>query len=77
MSTLQQVDDSIILTHTRLVDKLKRVQCWMTQDCCANYNTSHIIKYADDTTVMGLIQDGEEKHYREEVKLFVDWCSRM
>lgn len=26
------------------------------------------------TTVVGLIQDDEETHYREEVKPFVDWC---
>lgn len=25
---------------------------------------------------VGLIQDGKEKHYREEVKLFADWCSK-
>lgn len=25
--------------------------------------------------MVGLIQDGDEKHYREEVKLFVEWYS--
>lgn len=33
--------------------------------------TNHIIKYADDTTVIGLIHNNEEDTYREEMKL---WC---
>ena len=49
----------------------------MTHDCCAKYNTNHIIKYVDNTTVVGLIQDGEEKHYRQEVKLFDWWSSKV
>lgn len=31
------------------------------------------MKYVDDTAVVGLIQDGEEKYYTEEMELFVDW----
>lgn len=45
----------------------------MTHDCCTKYSTNDIIKYADDATVMYLIQDDEEQHYRKEVKLFLDW----
>ena len=29
----------------------------MTHDCCARSTTNHIVKFADDTTVVGLIQD--------------------
>lgn len=47
----------------------------MTHDCCARSATNHIIKYADDTTVVGLIQDNMELAYREEVKHQVDWCT--
>ncbi|KAI4884029.1 hypothetical protein NFI96_019554 [Prochilodus magdalenae] len=36
-------------------------------------NTS-IIKFADDTTVIGLITGGDETAYRREVAELVDWC---
>ncbi|KAL0169730.1 hypothetical protein M9458_034326, partial [Cirrhinus mrigala] len=32
-------------------------------------------KFADDTTVIGLIQDGDESAYRQEVKELAVWCS--
>ncbi|XP_058501411.1 protein FAM169B-like [Solea solea] len=41
----------------------------MTHDCRPRYNTNHILKYADDTTVVGLIQDNNKLAYREEVKI--------
>ncbi|KAF7646431.1 hypothetical protein LDENG_00188040, partial [Lucifuga dentata] len=40
----------------------------MTHDCC-------IVKYADDTTVVGLIRDDNDLAYREEVEQLVDWCN--
>ncbi|XP_072770291.1 uncharacterized protein [Nerophis lumbriciformis] len=46
----------------------------MTHDCCARSTTNHIVKYADDTTVVGLIRDNNDMDYREEVKHLVDWC---
>jgi hypothetical protein len=33
-----------------------------------------IIKIADDTTVVGLITNNDEKAYREEVRALVVWC---
>ncbi|CAF92499.1 unnamed protein product, partial [Tetraodon nigroviridis] len=39
-----------------------------TYDCSPSHPTTRIIKYADDTTVVGLITDGEESAYREEVE---------
>lgn len=37
---------------------------------------NHIIKYADDTTVLFLIHNNQENNYREKVKLFTDrWRS--
>ncbi|KAM9793632.1 uncharacterized protein ACBT44_018006 [Syngnathus typhle] len=35
-----------------------------------------ILKYADDTTLIGLIQDGDETAYRQEVDRLVHWCSQ-
>ena len=46
----------------------------MTHDCCARSTTNHIVKFADDTTVMGLILDDIDLDYREEVNHLVDWC---
>ena len=37
-----------------------------------DYNT--IIKFADDTTVVGLITDNDETAYREEVRDLDEWC---
>ena len=48
----------------------------MTHDCCAKFETNHIIKFADDTTVVGLIKDNDDSAYREEVQLLINWCER-
>uniref|UniRef100_A0A8C1TE37 Reverse transcriptase domain-containing protein n=1 Tax=Cyprinus carpio TaxID=7962 RepID=A0A8C1TE37_CYPCA len=33
----------------------------LTYDCTASFNSNHVIKFADDTTVVGLITDNDEK----------------
>lgn len=43
----------------------------LTHDCTAN----HIIKFADDTTVVGLITNGDESAYRDEVETLMTWCN--
>ena len=37
-----------------------------THDCMAKHDSNIIIKFADDTTVVGLITDSNETAYREE-----------
>jgi hypothetical protein len=37
-------------------------------------NTTPIIKFADDTTVLGLITNNNETAYREEVRNLAVWC---
>ncbi|KAF7644299.1 hypothetical protein LDENG_00224440, partial [Lucifuga dentata] len=44
-----------------------------TYDCKANHSSNHIIKFADDTAVIGLINDNDERVYREEVNNLVTW----
>jgi hypothetical protein len=39
-----------------------------THDCVATHTSKSIIKFADDTTVVGLITNNDETAYREEVK---------
>ncbi len=34
-----------------------------------------LLKFADDTTLIGLIHDGDESAYRQEVKELAVWCS--
>ncbi len=45
----------------------------LTQDCTAKFSSNHI-KFADDTTVVGLISNNDETPYREEVAQLVEWC---
>ena len=45
-----------------------------THDCMARYDSNTIIKFADDTTAVGLITDNDETTYREEVRDMVVWC---
>ncbi|KAI4886686.1 hypothetical protein NFI96_027635, partial [Prochilodus magdalenae] len=43
-----------------------------TYDCVASQSNTSIIKFADDTTVIGLITGGDETAYRREVAELVD-----
>ena len=45
-----------------------------TQDCMATNTSKSIIKFADDTTVVGLITNTDETSYREEVRALGVWC---
>ena len=45
-----------------------------TYDCMAKHDSNTIIKFADDTTVVGLITDNIETAYREEVRDVAGWC---
>jgi hypothetical protein len=40
----------------------------------AKHDSNTIIKFADDTTVVGLITDNDETAYREEVRDLAVWC---
>ncbi len=46
----------------------------LTHDCSAKFSSNHIIKFADDTKVVGLIINNDEMHYREEVAQLAEWC---
>ncbi|XP_055495177.1 uncharacterized protein LOC129699431 isoform X2 [Leucoraja erinacea] len=45
-----------------------------THDCVARFSSNSIIKFADDTVVVGLISDNDEKAYWEEVADLALWC---
>ncbi len=46
----------------------------LTHDCTAKFSSNHIIKFADDTSVVDLISNNDEMHYREEVAQLAEWC---
>jgi hypothetical protein len=45
-----------------------------THDCVATHDSNTIIKFADDTTVAGLITGEDVSAYREEVSDLAVWC---
>ncbi len=45
-----------------------------THDCTATHSFNVIVKFADDTMVIGLITDNDETAYREEVSTLTKWC---
>ncbi len=46
-----------------------------TNDCTSKDPSIKLLKFAEDTTLIGLIQDGDESAYRQEVKELAVWCS--
>ena len=44
-----------------------------TNDCVSDKDSVHILKYADDTAILGLIRD-DESQYRNSVETFVQYC---
>ncbi|KAK1784814.1 hypothetical protein P4O66_003478 [Electrophorus voltai] len=45
-----------------------------TYDCTTTSSSNIIVKFADDTVVMGLISDNDERAYLEEIKHLENWC---
>lgn len=43
-----------------------------THDFSTIHPTNMVVKFADDTTVVGLISDNDETHYREEIQHLTD-----
>ncbi|KAI5629743.1 hypothetical protein C0J50_2244 [Silurus asotus] len=46
-----------------------------TSDCRSVNGSNSIIKFADDTTVIGLITNNDETAYREEIQHLATWCN--
>ena len=45
-----------------------------TFDCVSEHPGNLVIKFADDTTVTGLISNSNETDYRHEIDQIVNWC---
>ncbi|KAL0153934.1 hypothetical protein M9458_050765, partial [Cirrhinus mrigala] len=46
-----------------------------TNDCTSKDPSVKLLKFADDTILIGLINDGDKSAYRQEVKELAVWCS--
>ncbi len=44
-----------------------------THDCVSSHSSTSIIKFADDTVVLGLINNNDKAAYLEEVERFTSW----
>ena len=47
-----------------------------TNSCTSSHQSVKLLKFADDTTLIGLISDGDESAYRWEIDQLVTWCSQ-
>ncbi len=45
-----------------------------THDCVSSHRSTSIIKFADDTVVLGLISNNDETAYLDEVERLASWC---
>ena len=45
-----------------------------TADCRSDSDKVVIVKYADDTVIIGLLSNDDEQYYRDEVCKFSSWC---
>ena len=46
-----------------------------TYDCVSCHESTQILKFADDTTVLRLITNADESAYRDQVNKLISWCS--
>ena len=46
-----------------------------THDCLSCHVRTKILKFADDTTVIGLITNYDESEYRNQVNKLISWCN--
>uniref|UniRef100_A0AAR2JVL9 Reverse transcriptase domain-containing protein n=1 Tax=Pygocentrus nattereri TaxID=42514 RepID=A0AAR2JVL9_PYGNA len=46
-----------------------------THDCVPLHTSNILIKFADDTTVVGHIRNNDESAYREEIQHLTSWCT--
>jgi hypothetical protein len=45
-----------------------------THDCVATHASNSIIKFADNTKVVGLIANNDKPDYKEELSALAEWC---
>ena len=73
------VNATLVTKHCSQLAELHRVLSpllitLLTCDRASTYKGYQIIKFVDDTTVVGLSHRSDESMYREEVKHLEGWC---
>ncbi len=68
------------LSSTRMISTGAPQGCivsllFYVNNCTSKDPSVKLLKFADDTTLIGLIQDSDESAYRQEVMELVVWCS--
>uniref|UniRef100_A0AAV2MAQ9 Alkylated DNA repair protein AlkB homologue 8 N-terminal domain-containing protein n=1 Tax=Knipowitschia caucasica TaxID=637954 RepID=A0AAV2MAQ9_KNICA len=83
LESLQQLGTQMICTGKMHTDRICRFDylcyCSDAEEFVFFHSNSHdsvkLIKFADDTTLIGLISNNDESAYRREVDRLVSWCS--
>ena len=47
-----------------------------TNRCTSSHQSVKLLKFADDTTLIGLISGGDESAYRWQIDHLVTWCGQ-
>jgi hypothetical protein len=47
-----------------------------TNDCVVSGEKNKLVKFADDSVLLGLIHNDDETEYREDIDRMVDWCDK-
>ena len=50
-------------------------QCYILFVHMIVYLVMYVLKFADDTTVMGLITNSDESEYRDQINKLISWCN--
>ena len=45
-----------------------------TNELRSHFRNCHLIKYADDSVIVGLISNNDETEYNEQISEVVQWC---
>ncbi len=45
-----------------------------THECVSSHSSNSIVKFADDTVVLGLISNNDETAYLDEIERLTSWC---
>ncbi len=45
-----------------------------THDCMSSHSSTSIVKFADDTVVLGLISNNDKTAYLDEIERLTSWC---
>ncbi|KAJ8369389.1 hypothetical protein SKAU_G00094170 [Synaphobranchus kaupii] len=74
-----KVFERLVLVHLKtitdpLLDTLQFA--YRANSCTSSHQSVKLLKFADDTTLIGLISNGDESAYRWEIEQLLSWCGQ-